>query len=176
MVIICIKLWCVPPPPKHSIYPNPSHFTQLFVKCESHSVLRSEVILAIKHLQLLIKHMIEFCQRLAAKWKGFKKKWAADALWASTPESLADSRAWELLRHAGRQVSGGFLDGFKLWYFSSRTRTASHKRLIASSIIPFQGPVMWLSKFVSCCTCWRRLKYLFGGCAPPRCFWLRSSG
>lgn len=95
------------------------------------------------------------------------EKWAADALWASTPESLADSRAWELLRHAGRQVSGGFLDGFKLWYFSSRTRTASHKRLIPSSIIPLQGPVMWLSKFVSCCTCWRRFKIpLWGVCSP----------
>lgn len=56
----------------YSTSPNLSYFTQLFVKCESHSFTCSEVILAIRCLQLLIKHMIKF-QVTYWEWKGNTK-------------------------------------------------------------------------------------------------------
>lgn len=52
--------------------PNLSDFTQLFIKCESHSGTCSELILAIKCLQLLIKHMIKF-QVTRCEWKSNTK-------------------------------------------------------------------------------------------------------
>lgn len=56
----------------YSTSPNLSYFTQLFIKCESHSGTSSELILAIKCLQLLIKHMIKF-QETDCEWKGNTK-------------------------------------------------------------------------------------------------------
>lgn len=44
----------------YSTSPNLSYFTQVFIKCESHSGTSSELISAIKSIQLLIKHMIKF--------------------------------------------------------------------------------------------------------------------